>query len=47
MSNKQLLKDAVKTLKQAKQETTDEVTKAAADVELTRQVRTEQPDRQS
>ena len=45
MSNKQLLKDAVKTLAQAKKETHDEVTKAAEEVELARQARTEQPDR--
>lgn len=45
MNAKQELQEVVKAFTKAKKETTDEVSKAAEQVDTIRQVRTEQPNR--
>lgn len=45
MSNKQQLKDAVKSLVESKREAKERTAKAAEQVERVRQVQTEQPNR--
>lgn len=43
MSNKEKLQDSVKAFVKAKKETTDKVNKAADEVDIARQIQTEQP----